>query len=135
MAPPKRLQLSATGIMTTIFFRAQTLVMGIDYGHLFVDEPQALRYHASRADAVEALFAAATGCVYGGSRARRYLDVIVATVSHRLEFEADVELRHIISQARTRGIPVHRDIEMLAVLAATCALATALIAFAIYLRQ
>ncbi|MBN9550254.1 MAG: hypothetical protein J0H31_15565 [Alphaproteobacteria bacterium] len=101
---------------------------------LFEDEPQALGHRASRSDAVEALLACATGCVFGDSRGRPYLDIIIATVPHRLEFDADVDLRHIMSQARARGIPVHRDIEMLAVLAATCALAAAVIAFAIYLR-
>lgn len=113
----------------------QAACMGINYGHLFEDESQTLRYRASRSDAVEALLAGATGCVFGGSRGRPYLDIIVATVPHRLEFDADVELRHIISQARARGIPVHRDIEMLAVVAVTYALATAVIAFAIYLRR
>jgi hypothetical protein len=116
-----------------LIFRTQAAGMAIDYGHLFEDEPQALRYRASRSDAVEALLGGATGCVFGGGRGRLYLDIIIAMVPHRLEFDADVELQHVISQARAHGIPVHRDIEMVAVLAATWALAAAVIAFAIHL--
>lgn len=107
--------------------------MGIGYQRLLGEEPRALHYRSMRPGAVDELLASATGCVLGDIACRPYIDVIVGMVPHRLEFDADAELRQVVSRARAIGIPIHRDVEMLAVLVATYALTVAAVAYAIWL--
>ena len=105
-----------------------------EYQYLLESEVKVLRYRWTSPDEVDRLLASATGCVFGSIHGRPYLEIIVDTIPHRLAFDADTELTDVVSRARALGVPIHRAIEMVAVLVATCALAATAVATAIWLR-
>ncbi len=106
--------------------------MRIEYGRVRGEEPQSLRFRSMKPGAVDEFLASATGAVSGGIAGRPYLDIIVGMIPHRLEFDTEVERRQVISQVRARGIPIHRDVEMVAVLVAAFALTIAAVAYAMW---
>ena len=81
--------------------------MDIDYQHLLAGIVPEFRYGPANASRVDGLLARAKGCVLG--RHRGHVD----GVPHRVAFDRDADSRLLLSRIEARGIPVHRDREVI----------------------
>ncbi|TPN85605.1 hypothetical protein FJ987_21340 [Mesorhizobium sp. CU2] len=108
--------------------------MDIDYRHLLVGAAPSLRYGPATASRIDALLLRAEGCVISRQRGRAFADVNVDGVSHRVEFDREADLEQFVSGVRSRGIPLHRDREVVLAVLGIGAVLVLTIALALWLR-
>jgi len=87
--------------------------MDIDYQHLLAGTVPAFRYGPANASRVDGLLARAKACVLGRHRGQFFIDIHVDGVAHRVAFDRDADSRLLLSRIEARGIPVHRDREVI----------------------
>ena len=108
--------------------------MDIDYRHLLVGAAPSLRYGPATMSRIDALLARAKGCVIGRQRGRAFVDINVDGVSHRVEFDGEADLEQFVAGVRSRGIPLHRDREVVLAVLGMGAVLILTIAIALWLR-
>ncbi|MBN9220551.1 MAG: hypothetical protein J0I79_21600 [Mesorhizobium sp.] len=108
--------------------------MELDFQHLLTETPAPIRYRPGEAARVEALLARATGCVVGRQRGRFYVDIVINSVPHRVEFDRQADFDQACAVIRTRSIPVHRERDVMVALICTGAVLVLAIAIAMWLR-
>lgn len=105
--------------------------MYIDYQHVLPGTVPALRFGPSTTSRIDGLLARAKGCVVGRQRGRPFVDINVCGASHRVEFDRDADLGLLLARIEARGIPLHRDHEVIAAVLGTGAVLILAIALAV----
>lgn len=108
--------------------------MELDYQHLLTEAPAPIRYRPVEASHIESLLARATGCVVGRHSGRPYVDIVIASVSHRVDFERQADFEHAVAAIKARELPVHREREVMIALIGVGAVLILAIAVAMWLR-
>jgi len=108
--------------------------MELDFQHLLTETPAPIRFRPGEAARVEALLARATGCVVGRHRGRFYIDIVIGSIPHRVEFERHADFDHAFAGIKARGLPVHRERDVMMALIGAGAVLILAIAVAMWLR-
>ena len=108
--------------------------MELDFQHLLADTPAPIRYRPAEASRVEDLLTRATGCVAGRQSGRPYIDIVVGSVSHRVEFDQQADFEHAVAGIKARGLPIHRARDVIVALIGVGGVLILAIVLAIWLR-
>lgn len=108
--------------------------MYLDYQHLLSGTAPSLRFGPAAASRIDGLLVRAKGCVVGRQRGQPFVDVIVDGAPRRVEFDRDEDLELLLARIEARGIPLHRDREVVAAALGIGAVLILAIALAVWLR-
>jgi hypothetical protein len=108
--------------------------MYIHYQHLLSGTAASLRFGPATASCVDGLLVQAKGCVVGRQRGRPFVDINVDGTSQRVELDRDADLALLLARIEARGIPLHRDREVVAAVLGTGVALILAIALAVWLR-
>lgn len=108
--------------------------MDIDYQHLLTGVVPALRFGPANAPRIEVLLLRAKGCVIGRQAGRPYVDFNVDGISHRVEFDREADTKELLARIEARGLPLHRDREIILAVLGMGAVLVLAIALAVWLR-
>ncbi|TGS16851.1 hypothetical protein EN852_006485 [Mesorhizobium sp. M2E.F.Ca.ET.209.01.1.1] len=108
--------------------------MYIDHHHLLPGSAPSLRFGPATASRIDGLLVEAKGCVVGRQRGRSFVDINVDGAPQRVEFDRDADLGLLLANIKARGIPLHRDREVIAAVLGMGGVLILAIALAVWLR-
>ena len=108
--------------------------MDLDCQHLLFGTVPSIRYGPVTAPRIDGFLSQAERCTIGWQRGRPVVDINVDGGSHRVEFDRDADLKQFLAKAQSRGVPLHRDREIVLAVLGFGAVFALVIAIAIWLR-